>query len=117
MKIRHVLPGDNLYACYIMKKAPYGATFPLVHQALVTREGEDEIIGFIANGRIVPADVVGPDTRFLGYQSENVIPSAQYRAQLTNWGQKWEESLKPAPEQVQKLWAEGDEVPEGVGQS
>ncbi len=62
MKIRHVLPGDNLYACYIMRSAPYGATFPLVHQALVTRDGEDEIIGFITNGRIVPADDVGDNT-------------------------------------------------------
>lgn len=140
MKIRHVLPGDNLYACYIINRAPYAQIKPVIHQALVTRsvmkrtseenagagpvyENEDQIIGFVLDGKILPADEVPDHVRFLGYQDPSQFPKQPdgtpgwdvYRQQLFGWGRAWEKSLQPEaepPEQIKQLWAE--DVPEGV---
>lgn len=119
MKIRHVLPGDNLVACYIMNKEPYGVLKTVLHKALVTDEGEDKIVGFILDDVIKAAtDIDKTHTRFMGYKQANEFTKDQweiYRDQLVNWGRKWASESQPVPDQVRKMWAENAEVPEGVG--
>lgn len=121
IKIRHVLPGDNLVACYIMNREPYGVIKTVLHKALVTDEGEDKIIGFILDDVIKPAHEVKSHTRFMGYKQANELTKEQweiYRNQLTAWGRAWAAENQPVPDQVRQMWT-GPEagVPEGVGQS
>ena len=133
-KIRHVLePHRELYAAYIFCEQPYGALLPVIHTCLVDRWEDEkdkprsEIVGYVINGKIVPADeVINNTSRFLGYQDRATVPAEHwtgYLDQLIQWGKSWESEMKPAtppPPQVRKLWAqepeaENVEVPEGVG--
>lgn len=124
MKIRHVLPGNNLVATYILKSAPYYAVRPLIHQALVTRDGEDEIIGFVLDKTIKPADVKNDKIEFLAYENPLLFPKesndyqmswSDHLGEMQRWGQKWAQRDRPAPEIPEHLrHILGDE--ENVGQ-
>ena len=115
MKIKHVLPADGLVAQYIMDHDPYASLVPCVHQALVERKTDDpeaefenqsEIIGFVIDRYIVPADEVSEGTRFLGYIRNN-YNAEQWKAHLESLqvlGRRWAAENAPIPPTVEKVF-------------
>jgi hypothetical protein len=109
MKIRHILPADNLYACYLLDKSPYASMLKCQHRALVSRreddevkdaEWVDEIIGFVLDGTVVPADEVSEGTTFLYYVDRSDYTNEQFlkmSSDLVQWGQQVYQQNHPAP--------------------
>lgn len=117
MKIRHILPADNLYAFYLLDREPYAHVLKCQHRALVSRreddevddsEWVDEIIGFVLDQTIVPADEVSDGTTFLYYVDRSEYNDARWQEMTTNlvrWGlQVYQQNHpQPAPEVVQEI--------------
>ena len=122
-KIHHVLPADHLHATYLTEKEPYGYVLPLVHQALVTRrEDEDdpaspvrsEIIGYVIDRYIVPADETSEGVKFVGYADRSQFTAEQwneYIRNIINWGRQLAQQKQPVPETVKQVWEEPGQRP------
>jgi hypothetical protein len=115
MKIKHVLPADGLVAQYIHDHEPYGTVAPCVHQALVERKNEDpepefenvsEIVGFVIDRYIVPADEVSEGTRFIGYirATYNADQWKEHIESLKVMGRRWAAENAPIPPTVEKIF-------------
>ena len=118
MKIRHVLPADNLYAVYFLDQPPYAAILKCQHRALISRREDDEnedsefvdeIIGFVLDRSVVPADEVSEGTTFAFYVDRSDFlkittagvldeePWKNYCQQVLTWGRQAYEQRHPAP--------------------
>lgn len=89
MKIRHVLDTKDIYAVYFLdppQETPTGTMYsmvaPCLYMALVTRPEDDnpqgdpldEIIGFVIDSTIVPADETPSDNlSFMWYVDKNNV--------------------------------------------
>lgn len=117
MQLRHILPADNLYAVYFVDQPPYAVILKCQHRASVRRkENEedkdseylDEIIGFVLDRTIVPADEVSEGTTFAFYvdRSEfidvtpNGVDDSRWKTYIQNvlsWGQQAYRQRHPEP--------------------
>lgn len=108
MQIRHILPADNLYAVYLLDHDPYAIYLKCQHRASVKRpvsdepdaEWIDEIIGFVLDTNIVPADEVSEGTTFLYYLDRSEFTKEdwdQSYAHLKHWGLQVYQQTHPTP--------------------
>ena len=110
LNIRHILPANNLYAVYFLDKPPYAAILKCVHQASVSRPAIDaendtsehihEIIGFVIDNHIVPADETSEGTTFAWYVDRSEFDDAswkKYMQDVLTWGTQMYQQRHPEP--------------------
>lgn len=120
-KYRHVLPdAKGHFAAYILRHEPFGLLVPLVDRILVEEkngdEHKDKIIGTVIHEtEYRDADIVGSDTKFMGYVDPVWLQAKQmtlmqYEAKLKEWGQIWQTRSTPVvvPAAVEQLFGEPD---------